>query len=110
MGLQDPMPGMLSYPSPIPTADLRDPILRVLSSPNLTPHQSCGHWSQLCLVISLGVPAWLPGGDHSPAGVTRDLPFGLLVWLQPRPQPACGFRESCMDGAGGDKEGALRLL
>lgn len=105
MGLQDPMLGMLSYPTPIPTAHLQDPILRVLSSPNLTPHQSCGHWSQLCLVISLGVSAWLPGGDHSPAGVTRDLLLGLLVWLQPRPQPACGFRESPWMGREGTRRG-----
>lgn len=85
---------------------LQDPTLRVLSSPSLTAPQSCGHWGQLCLVISPGVPAWLPAGGHSPAGVTRDLPLGLPVQLQPRPQPACGFLEGCRDGTGGDKEGA----
>lgn len=42
MGLQDPMPGMLSYPSPIPPPDLRGPILRVLSSPSLTPPRAVG--------------------------------------------------------------------
>lgn len=60
--------------------------------------QSCGHRGRLCLVISPGVPAWLPVGGHSPAGVTRDVPLGLRVRLQPRLQPACGFLESCRDG------------
>lgn len=102
--------GMLSSPSPIPPPDLQDPILRVLSSPSLTPPRSCGHRGWLCLVISPGLPAWLPAGGHGPAGVTQDLPLGPPVQLQPRPQPACGFLESCRDGAGGDKEGARRLL
>lgn len=61
-------------------------------------------------MISPGLPAWLPAGGHGPAGVTQDLPLGLPLRLQPGPQPACGFLESCRDGAGGDKEGARRLL
>uniref|UniRef100_A0A674GF49 Scaffold protein ILK n=5 Tax=Neoaves TaxID=3078114 RepID=A0A674GF49_TAEGU len=105
-GLQDTVPGMLSYPSPIPPPDLRGLKLRVLSSRSLTPLQSCGHRGQLCLVISPGVPAWLPVGGHGPSGVTQDLPLGLPVQLQPRPQPACGFLESCRDGAGGVRDGA----
>lgn len=62
---------------------LQDPTLRVLSSPSLTSLQSCGHWGQLCLVISPGVPAWLPAGGHGPTGVTRDLHLGLPVQPQP---------------------------
>lgn len=110
MGAAGSHVGDVELRSPIPPPDPQDPIMRVLSSPSLTIPQSCGHRDRLCLVISPGVPAWLPAGSHCPAGVTRDLPLGPPVRLQPGPQRACGFLESCRDGVGGDKEGVRRLL
>uniref|UniRef100_A0A803VPK6 Integrin linked kinase n=1 Tax=Ficedula albicollis TaxID=59894 RepID=A0A803VPK6_FICAL len=88
---------------------LQDRMRRVLSSPSLTSPQSCGHRGQLCLVISPGMPAWLPASGHGPAGVTGIFPLGCGSGSSPT-SASLRLPGGCRAGAGGDKEGAGRLL